>query len=65
MFCAVNNGRHSTAVKSTMGMLVRTLPVYTAIDEEKPVADYLRQVQKDFFETMRHDCFPFGELYHN
>lgn len=65
MFCAVNNGRHSTAVKSTMGMLVRTLPVYTAIDEEKPVADYLRQVQKDFFETMRHDCFPFGELYNN
>ena len=65
LFCAVNSGRHSTAVKSTMGMLVRTLPVYTVIDEETPVVEYLRQVQKDFFETMNHDCFPFVELYND
>ncbi len=62
LFCAVNNGRHDARCASTMGMLVKTLPVYTAVDEEEKVPRYLSNIQKDFFETMSHDDYPFSEL---
>lgn len=62
LFGSVNNGRHDTRLKHTMGMLVRTLPIYVPVDEGKKVADYLKAVQKDFFETMSNDCCSFEEL---
>ncbi|MCM1380707.1 MAG: amino acid adenylation domain-containing protein, partial [Muribaculaceae bacterium] len=62
LFCTVNNGRHDARLKHTMGMLVRTLPIYVRIDEERTTAEYLRELQKDFFETMSCDCCSFEEL---
>lgn len=62
LFATVNNGRHDPRMSRTMGMLVRTLPVYVAIDEKSETASFLRQLQERFFETMKHDCCSFGEL---
>ena len=61
-FGSVNNGRRDLKLKRTIGMLVRTLPVYVQIQEEETVAEYLQKLQQDFFETMSHDCCSFEEL---
>lgn len=62
LFGSVNNGRHDVRLKHTMGMLVRTLPIYVQIQEERTVEAYLQALQQDFFETMSHDCCSFEEL---
>ncbi|MEG0829785.1 MAG: amino acid adenylation domain-containing protein [Anaerovoracaceae bacterium] len=62
MFSAVNNGRHDPRMSNTMGMLVRTLPIYVAFDEEKSISEFLNDMQDNFFKTMDHDCCSFGEL---
>ena len=60
--CTVNNGRHDPRLASSVGMFVRTLPMYFNIDEGKAVSEYLLEVQKSLFDTMSHDCMSFGEL---
>lgn len=62
LLATVNNGRHDPRMNHTLGMLVRTLPVYLSIDEEETVAGFLENLQSRFFETMSHDCCSFGEL---
>ncbi|MCQ2058794.1 MAG: amino acid adenylation domain-containing protein [Bacteroidaceae bacterium] len=62
MFCTVNNGRHDTGLANSIGMFVKTLPLYFRFAENRPVADYLSDVQQYFFETMSHDCIRFSEL---
>lgn len=62
LFCTVNNGRHTADMAESVGMFVRTLPIVLAWDEHSSVKAYLQEVQKDFFETMRHDIISFGEL---
>lgn len=62
LFCTVNNGRHSTDMAESVGMFVRTLPVYQSWEESSPVEDYLQGFQKDFYELMGHDCISFAEL---
>lgn len=62
IFCTVNNGRHDSRLENSTGMFVKTLPLYFRFPENRPVADYLTEVQQYFFETMSHDCIRFGEL---
>ncbi len=61
-FCTVNNGRHDHRLAGSVGMFVRTLPMYFQMDENRPVADFLSEVQDVLFCTMSHDCMSFGEL---
>ncbi|MCQ4635722.1 amino acid adenylation domain-containing protein [Anaerovorax odorimutans] len=62
LFTTVNNGRHDPRFQNTVGMLVRTIPVYANIEEDAAVQSFLQKMQADFFETMNHDCCSFGEL---
>ncbi|MDE8735482.1 condensation domain-containing protein, partial [Eubacteriales bacterium DFI.9.88] len=62
LLATVNNGRHDPRMNHTLGMLVRTLPVYLSIDEEETVAGFIENLQSRFFETMSHDCCSLGEL---
>ncbi len=62
LFGSVNNGRRDVRLKRTIGMLVRTLPIYVQIQEDNTVTEYLQKLQQDFFETMDHDCCSFEEL---
>lgn len=61
-FCTADSGRHDPRLASSLGMFVRTLPICCPIDETLRVDTFLKTVQADFFETMRHDCISFGEL---
>ena len=61
-FCTVNSGRHDPRLAASVGMFVKTLPLRYAIEDGMTVSDFLRTVQSDFFETVRHDCISFGEL---
>ena len=61
-FCTVNNGRHDERLADATGMFVKTLPIYLTINEKLGAEQFLWDVQKDFYETMRHDCISFGEL---
>lgn len=62
LFCTVNNGRHSVSMAESVGMFVRTLPVYQSWKEEALVEEYLRGFQEDFYGLMGHDCISFAEL---
>lgn len=62
LFCTVNNGRHDARLENTIGMLVKTLPVYVRFDEQQEVREALRAVQEQFFRSMRHDAYPFSTI---
>ena len=61
-FCTVDNGRHDIRLADSVGMFVRTLPMYFQIDENRPVTDFLKGAQDTLFSTMSHDCMSFSEL---
>ncbi|MBQ0125501.1 MAG: AMP-binding protein, partial [Clostridiales bacterium] len=61
-FCTVNNGRHDPRLAGSVGMFVKTLPLFFSFDEAGRVTDFLSQTQKTFFDTMSHDVISFGEL---
>lgn len=60
--CTVNHGRHDGRMKNTIGMMVRTLPVYTKFDENAAVADYLVSVENNLRASIKNDCYPFVKL---
>ncbi len=62
LFCTVNNGRHCTGLAESVGMFVRTLPLYQSWEESSPVEEYLQKFQENFYETMEHDVISFEEL---
>ena len=43
-------------------MFVRTLPICQVWEETEEIETYLQKFQKDFYETMSHDCISVGEL---
>ena len=61
-FCTVDNGRHDHRLAGSVGMFVRTLPMYFQIDEDRTVADFLAGAQEMLYSTMSHDCMSFSEL---
>lgn len=61
-FCTVNNGRHDVRLSNSVGMFVRTLPIYLQVDESRSVTDFLAGVQDTLFSTMSHDCMSFSEM---
>ena len=61
-FVSVNNGRHDTRLSNSIGMFVKTLPLYYSINDKGNVKDYLKNIQDDFFETMSHDLVSLSDL---
>lgn len=59
LFCTVNNGRHTPDLRNTMGMLVRTLPLYIRIDEEQQPQAFMQQAQSLLYDCMKHDAYSF------
>lgn len=60
--CTVNHGRHDGRMKNTIGMMVRTLPVYTKFDEDTAVVDYLVSVENNLRASIKNDSYPFVKL---
>ena len=62
LFCTVENGRHIPELQNTYGMLVHTLPLCINIDETKPTASYLAEVQQLLFDSLSHDLVSIVQL---
>lgn len=62
LFAVAESGRKNAALDTTVGMLVKTLPVYMRIDETKSALTQLAALQKQFFDSLGHDCIGFGTL---
>ncbi|MBO5560036.1 MAG: amino acid adenylation domain-containing protein [Firmicutes bacterium] len=62
LFCTVTNGRHDKRLDESVGMFVKTLPMYFNISDEDNVGDTLSKIGDYLFDTMSHDCISFGEL---
>lgn len=48
LFCTVNNGRHSARISESVGMFVRTLPIFQSWDETVSVENYLKKISDRF-----------------
>ncbi len=57
----VHHGR-SAAVAESVGMFVRTLPLYAKIDETARVADFVKSADRALRETVAHSVYPFHHL---
>lgn len=60
--CTVNHGRHDSRMQNTVGMMVHTLPIYTEIDENSIILEYLGSVQNNLQNAIKNDMYPFTRL---
>ncbi len=61
-FCSVHNGRNDKRLGSTLGMFVKTLPLYFKPGDDKKVSDFLSEVYDGYFHSKKNSIIPFGEL---
>ncbi len=61
VFNTVYNGRNDSRMKSTIGMLVKTLPVVCHIDKENPV-DISKETTRQLLDSMTNDLYSFAEI---
>ncbi len=61
-FTTIYNGRNNSHTANMMGMLVKTLPVFCALDENTEVSTYLSAVQEQLISSMANDIYSFAEI---
>ncbi len=62
LFATIYNGRGDLQVSRTIGMLVKTLPVYARWADDTSTRDYLLSVKEQLLTAMNHDLYSFAEL---
>lgn len=62
LFASIYNGRTHLRTARTVGMLVKTLPVYCRWQDEMPVKDYLQTLKEQMLGSMSNDIYSFAEL---
>ena len=55
------SGRHTSMTFNTAGMLVKTLALPVDIKGERNIADFLRNLQGTFRQSVKNDLYPFSE----
>lgn len=61
-FTTIYNGRGDGRTAEMMGMLVKTLPLFCAVEESTEVSKYLNAVQDQLRLSMAHDIYSFAEI---
>lgn len=61
-FCTIYNGRSDSRTAESVGMLVKTMPVYCNLETPNTVESYLKVVKKHLLALMDHDIYSFGEI---
>ncbi len=61
-FTTIYNGRGDARTADMMGMLVKTLPMFCALDEGTEISKYLDSVQEQLRLSMAHDIYSFAEI---
>ncbi|MBP5500401.1 MAG: amino acid adenylation domain-containing protein, partial [Bacteroidales bacterium] len=62
LFDTVYNGRKSKQLSRTVGMFVKTLPVYAKFTAETTVIDYLRRGQEQMSGCREHDIYSYSDI---
>ena len=62
LFTTVYNGRQDKRLKNTVGMFVKTLPVYAKFDGETSVLDFLKAGQEQMSGCRQHDIYSYSDL---
>lgn len=62
LFASIYNGRTHLRTARTIGMLVKTLPVYCSWQDDTTVRDYLQVLKEQILGSMSHDIYSFAEL---
>ena len=61
-FSTVYNGRPLAEMSRTIGTLIKRIPVYGDLREDRPVGDFLRGISRQIFTTMSNDIYSFDEV---
>ncbi len=62
MFLSVEGGRRGGGMENSIGMFVRSFPVFVKVDNNQKTENYLAALKKNYYETMSHDDVSFPEL---
>ena len=62
LFTTVYNGREDKALSRTVGMFVKTLPVFAKFDADTTVLDYLKNSQEQMRGCRKHSSYSFMDL---
>ena len=62
VFTTIYHGRNDSRLSETVGMLVKTLPVYC--DFSGSTKDGLLKVQQQLIDSMNNDIYPFSQISH-
>ena len=65
LFTTVYNGRTDKRFMHSVGMTVKTLPVYAKFDNETTVLDFLKAGQEQMSGCRQHDIYSFSDLVHD
>lgn len=61
-FSTVYNGRALAGTETTVGTLIKRIPVYGNLSRDLPVGDYLRAISRQVFSSMSNDIYSFDEV---
>ena len=62
LFTTVYNGRQNKKLNHTVGMFVKTLPVYAKFDKDTTVLDFLKAGQEQMSGCRKHDIYSYSDL---
>lgn len=62
VFTTIYNGRSDSRTENSVGMFVKTLPLYCRADSDKKIKDYCKEVGAQYNESMANDLYSFGEV---
>ncbi len=62
VFCTVYNGRSDSRLSESVAMLVKTLPVLVNTENNKNIADFIRETQKQLISSMENDIYSFAQI---
>ena len=63
VFTTIYHGRNDSRLENTVGMLVKTLPVYC--DFSGSLKDCIADVQEQLINSMNNDIYPFSQISHD
>ncbi len=64
-FSTVYNGRALAEANTTLGTLIKRIPVYGDLSKSIPTGEYLRTISRQVFSTMSNDIYSFDEVLKN
>ena len=65
LFTTVFNGRKDKALSRTLGMFVKTLPVYSKFDAQTSVLSFLQAAQEQMSGCRDHDAYSYSDIVHD